>query len=424
MQQLKDNADSIKREQFDDLSSMHFLARNVEAVDTCQRVVHLQQNATQLYLNTLNAADRKAEEERLQQRQERQVTIHTANADIFSGITPKTEAKRLTKTMQREFDLMMYNFSDDELELYETYSRHHVAVRDPLVPGSKNNRIINNYLHNGDSQYYPTEKKCDIKFNNSSYMDSMIGDYLPRFAWNTRFHEETHHLDAIFGDDYNAAPVAIIYEGEEMDVSPNKGLSRPEREGKKMQDALIKESLHFVNQAFNQAIVSEGKEKIPELKQFDILSMSRKDDRLDAILDKLVAEQTHYNSDSAFVDLIDLLGLCSRGIIDKRKLVSHRKKRIEENPNDPRYVTWYGIVIGGHETWYNRRVLTLGEWYCDETAEALAEFTAARLSGKYKSDLHRVDRKYLPESYQEGLKLIKRMISIMHSDGFIWPENN
>ncbi len=301
------------------------LGSDIVCRDKCKELADYRRKATELHLRTMSAAERKKEEARIQQRQERQATIHAANADIFAGMKNAIDAKRKTKVMQREFDLMMYNFSDGELELYEGYSRHYVAVKDPKDKNytkNSDNPVVNNYLlgtipvkSRADHRvtktaYWPYDQCCYIKFIDPGREQDIIDGYKTRFAWYNRFHEEFHHLDAIFGSDYS-------------DKHYNIALTNPNyMQGRKFQEALMRETLGFINSARKKA-------NLPEWSNYPDQSSITTDDidkMYAALLDHFVDEQKQFTTNNAFSTLMDQIGLCSHGVIDCDGWDGYRKR--------------------------------------------------------------------------------------------------
>ena len=108
-----------------------------------------------------------------------------------------------------------------------------------------------------------------------------------------------------------------------------------------------------------------------------------------------------------------MLGLCSNGVIDRKSIYE-----FIESHDDAKKSWITDNVIHGHETDYNQRDTTRVLEYCDETSEALANFTSARLLGE--SDIGETDKAQLPQSRLQSIKLVEKMTERIRQ-GFIWP---
>ena len=233
--------------------------------------------------------------------------------------------------------------------------------------------------------------------------------YVPRFNWDTKFHEESHQLDYLFSVNGHV-------------------LTHPTNSGQQLLDNLNSELVKLINIARAEA----GRKDITTLDYTRKTAEVRKEisENSYAILDWL---QRHYPTSEASATAIDALGLCTHGKIDRDSLGTIRdftyERRADGSTNYK--VKKYGDVrLFGHDRKYNKqddaKTVKLGDlkkdyerhhFSCDDTLESFANLTSSRWC---RSDVTRFNEEYLSECMRDAKTLMGIMITRSKEKSWTW----
>lgn len=159
------------------------------------------------------------------------------NLDLFRNLR---EGHRSIKS----FD--MDSYKDELVQMAQRMDK------DALTIQKKLSHLIqdNNYSQKRAGWYSPAEKKVHMDMSSNTHERSLQNGL--RGAWQTKFHEEGHQLDHILSG------VSKIAGGEKTGLFDRAFTSSAFPTGKKIQEAIEKDLIKFVNTAIDYSNTNEG----------------------------------------------------------------------------------------------------------------------------------------------------------------------
>ncbi len=376
---------------------------------------------------------------------------------------PTAEERKKERLMRNELRLVLYNFTPEDLAVFDKYYAEYAKNHDYLY------RPVKNSEGDWDISYYDRNDKCFIELEGhelGTYIykapETTVSGYKPYFDWLTKFHEESHHLDHISGRHSKKGDEYGVY------TFPNKkdkkGKQDPEgKEAAKHLSNINKDIIAHLNRTIIQSIQDlnghiEQLEKLQD-EDFDIIRLKTIlacQERVDDYKGRLITssetlnnwERTtvkRYNDDTKeyenvetseitdmhirslaeallplgkleeledgnyildfnkYSEIFDALGLTSHGSFQEHGLDENRLL----NELKKLYREQTGIIVTGlryqkHDADYDAQDKGHKK-QCDETSELWAEFNATRLTDD--PDVLDADQALLPTSYSKFLEL-------------------
>ncbi|MCR5660919.1 MAG: minor capsid protein [bacterium] len=419
------------------------------------------------------------DEQTKERRKRRENLLHRLSiANSHLGIlckdksNPTAEERKKEQLMLKELRLALYNFTPDDIAVFDKYYAKYAKSNDYLfIPTSEHK----------SSYYSKTDVKCYVEFE-QHYPNSLIykapygtiGTYRPYFDWNTKIHEESHHLDHIAGVSLFDKPTdpqsyrSFTFPKEENDLNTegakegkeatiylkcieediirqlNSSLMRQiETLEKEILQLKSQKEAEFSTAIFDDIRVKEGKIKSIKNKiihsiyslnnwerktrgigKFERETSEIKDENIKSLAETLMKfGKTEKQPDGTYKidfrragEIFDMLGLTSHGSYEQYGYDRLKEQFIQL------YQEHFNIKVSDfyslkHLENYDSQDKGHAD-RCDETSELWAEFNAARLTAD--PDLLRADRELLSTSFNKFLDLWHSVTTKFMDDSFIF----